>query len=111
MRIHIQPAIQIDAQERIQRFVSPPVFGDLNGVAQVDPDAVAYAIVVVVDVPAADDIPNRNCDVAVFVKVLEAIETSSRNRKRIRITAVEVWVVLANRSQTDLSFDRRDQRR
>ena len=60
MRIYIQPAIQVDAQERIQRLVPPAVFGFLNRVAQIDPDAVAHAVVVVVDVPAADDVPDRN---------------------------------------------------
>ena len=65
MRIHIQPAIEVDDQKRIHRLVAGAVFGLLDGIAQVDPDAVGHAVVVVVDIPRADGLPVGNRDVAV----------------------------------------------
>ena len=63
MRVDVQPAVEVDDQEGVERFVEGAVFGLGDGVAEVDPDAVGDAVVVVVDVPGADRFPKRNGDV------------------------------------------------
>src|SRR5436190_11411330 len=117
MRIHIQAAIQVDAQERIQRLVPPAILGFLNGIAQVDPDAVAHAVVVVVDIPRPDSLPERISDLIFWRDRgrndwYRQISCSARIywRYRYRVSPIEMWMIIDSRPQHDLPLDRRNER-
>ena len=82
MRIHVQPAIQVDDQDRIHCLVAPAVFGFLNRVAKVDPDAVPHAVVVGIHFPRTDDRPRRDHDRPARNQVVGNARIERRNRRR-----------------------------
>ena len=77
VRIDVQPAVEVDDQEGVQRFVEGAVFGLGDGVAEVDPHAVRHAVVVVVDVPRPDRFPERDRDVAVARPAATTLDRST----------------------------------
>ena len=88
MGVDIQQAVQVPAHDGEQRPVLPPIGGRLDGKAQVDPDAVADPVAVVVHVPRARFIPTWNGPVDGRRRCSEI----NGRRIVVRIAAVKIWL-------------------
>ena len=92
MCIEIQPAVEVLAEDGEQRFVEPPVGRAADRVAQVDPNAVAHTVAVVVNVPRAAPFP--------IGKNVYAVGQWRKNLF-VWITSSKLWMVFFERTQTD----------